>query len=147
MPLIKVAHHKIDVLFNIPAITADAMVAHYAHDVNPLSVTLGPGHGQLSDLIYFLEKLKGPPAPIDLADPFLIKAFFFRFLDKTEIKTAFEKEIHNIEETLGDLALLQNTVSEQADAYGQFIYRTAVKLFETMQNLYMEELSKMKIAT
>ena len=92
---------------------------------------------------YFLEKLKGPPAPIDLADPFLIKAFFFRFLDKTEIKTEFEKEIHNIEETLGDLALLEDTVAEQADDYGQFIYRTAVKLFGTMQNLYTEELSKM----
>ena len=95
---------------------------------------------------YFLEKLKGPPAPIDLVNPFLIKAFFFRFLDKDQIKIEFEKEIQNIEETLGDLDNLEKTVNKQADEHGRFIYRTAIMLFESMRNAYAEQLAEISSA-
>ena len=85
-----------------------------------------------------------PQVPIDLVDPFLIKAFFFRFLNKSQVGEEFEKEIQNIDETLGDLANLEDTVTAQADEHGQFIYRTAVMLFKTMRNAYVDRLSDMK---
>ena len=91
---------------------------------------------------YFLEKLKGPPAPIDLVNPFLIKAFFFRFLNEPQVAEEFEKEIQNIEETLGDLANLEDTVMARADEHGMFIYRTAVLLFKTMRNAYANRLAE-----
>ena len=93
---------------------------------------------------YFFEKLTGPPAPIDLVDPFLIKAFFFRFLNEFQVAEEFEKEIQNIEETLGDLANLEDTVTTRADEHGKFIYRTAVMIFQTMRNAYVGRLADMK---
>lgn len=93
---------------------------------------------------YFIEKLKGPPAPIDLVDPFLIKAFFFRFLNNAQVVEEFEKEIQNIEETLGDLTNLKDTVMARADEHGQFIYRTAITLFNTMRKAYVDRLADIK---
>ena len=93
---------------------------------------------------YFFDKLMGPPAPIDLGNPFLIKSFFFRFLDEAQVKAEFEKEIQSIEETLGDLENLKNTVEERADVHGRFIYRTTVMLLETMHKAYLDELSNIK---
>ena len=93
---------------------------------------------------YFLEKLMGPPARIELGNPFLIKSFFFRFLDEAQVKAEFEKEIQSIEETLGDLENLKNTVEERADVHGRFIYRTTVMMLETLQKAYLDELSKKK---
>jgi hypothetical protein len=86
----------------------------------------------------------GPPSPIELGNPFLIKSFFFRFLDDAQVKAEFEKEIQSIEETLGDLENLKNTVKERADVHGQFIYRTTVMLLKTMQKAYSGELSKLR---
>jgi DNA-binding PadR family transcriptional regulator len=93
---------------------------------------------------YFLQKLKGPPTPIELSNPFLIKSFFFRFLDEEEVIAEFEKEISSIEETLGDLENLKETVASRADTHGQFIYRTTVMKLKNMQKTYQEELSKKK---
>ena len=93
---------------------------------------------------YFFEKLKEPPVPIDMANPFFIKSFFFRFLDEKDVSVEFEKEIQSIEETLGDLKNLKDTVESRADEHGQFIYRTTVLLFKTMQKAYLDELSKKK---
>lgn len=89
---------------------------------------------------YFLEKLTGPPAPVEVGNPFLIKSFFFRFLNQKQIQAEFEKEIQAIEETLGDLNNLKDTVDQQADRHGRFIYRTTVMLLETMQKAYSDEL-------
>ena len=83
---------------------------------------------------YFFEKLKERPVPLDMANPFFIKSFFFRFLREEDVVAEFEKEIQSIEETLGDLKNLKDTVESQADEHGQFIYRTTILLFETMQN-------------
>ena len=93
---------------------------------------------------YFFEKLKEPPAPIDIGNPFFVKAFFFRFLDEKHVAAEFGKEIQSIEETLGDLKNLKDTVESRADEHGQFIYRTTVLLLETMRKAYLEELSKKK---
>lgn len=91
---------------------------------------------------YFFEKLKEPPAPIDMGKPFFVKSFFFRFLDEEHVAAEFEKEIQSIEEALGDLKNLKDTVEEQADEHGQFIYRTTVLLLETTKKAYLEELSR-----
>ncbi len=93
---------------------------------------------------YFLEKIQGPPAPIELGKPFLIKSFFFRFLDEKQIIAEFEKEILSIEETLGDLENLKDTVVSRADTHGQFIYRTTIKQLKTMQKTYLQELARKK---
>ena len=79
-----------------------------------------------------------------MVDPFLIKAFFFRFLNESQVVEEFEKEIQNIEETLGDLANLEDTVTTRADEHGKFIYRTAVMIFQTMLNAYADRLADMK---
>ena len=79
-----------------------------------------------------------------MANPFFIKSFFFRFLANEDVVTEFEKEIQSIEETVGDLKNLKDTVESQADEHGQFIYRTTVLLFETMQKAYLDELSRKK---
>ena len=93
---------------------------------------------------YFFEKLKEPPASIDIGNPFFVKAFFFRFLDEKHVAAELGKEIQSIEETLGDLKNLKDTVESRADEHGQFIYRTTVLLLETMRKAYLEELSKKK---
>jgi DNA-binding PadR family transcriptional regulator len=93
---------------------------------------------------YFYKKLKEPPAPMDMANPFFIKSFFFRFLDEKDVAAEFEKEIQSIEETLGDLKNLKSTVESRADEHGQFVYRTTLLLLETMQRAYLDELSKKK---
>lgn len=93
---------------------------------------------------YFLEKLQGPPAPIDLGIPFLVKSFFFRFLNEEQVAAEFEKEIQSIDETLGDLENLKDAVAARADRHGQFIYRTAMIFFETMRKAYSKELSSIR---
>ena len=91
---------------------------------------------------YFLEKLQSPPSPVALNNPFLIKSFFFRFLDEKQVIAEFEKEISSIEKTLGDLENLKDTVASRADIHGQFIYRTTITQLKTMQKTYLEELAK-----
>ena len=91
---------------------------------------------------YFLEKIQGPPAPIELNNPFLIRCFFFRFLDREQVIAEFEKEIQSIEETLGDLENLKDTVVAHADVHGRFIYRTTLMQLKSMQRAYKEALSR-----
>ena len=93
---------------------------------------------------YFFEKLNEPPVPMEMGHPFFIKSFFFRFLDKKDVAAEFEKEIQSIEETLGDLKSLKETVESRADEHGQFIYRTTILLCETMQKACLDELSRKK---
>ena len=93
---------------------------------------------------YFFEKLKEPAVPLDMANPFFIKSFFFRFLDEKDVAAEFEKEIQSVEETLGDLKNLKSTVASNADEHGQFIYRTTVLLLKTMQKAYKAELARKK---
>ena len=93
---------------------------------------------------YFFEKLSEPSVPIELGNPFFVKSFFFRFLNKEQVKAEFEREIQSIEETLGDLKELKKTVESRADGHGQFIYRTTILLLETMQKACTGELSRIK---
>ena len=82
---------------------------------------------------YFFEKLSEPSVAVELGNPFFVKSFFFRFLNKEQIAAEFKREIESIEETLGDLKSLKKTVESRADEHGQFIYRTTIMLLETMQ--------------
>ena len=91
---------------------------------------------------YFFDKLKAPAVPLDMANPFFIKSFFFRFLDEMDVVAEFEKEIQSVEETLGDLKNLKSTVAFHADEHGQFIYHTTVLLLETMRKAYKAELAR-----
>lgn len=93
---------------------------------------------------YFLEKLNAPLPPPDLSDPFLIKAFFFRFLDKDQIIAQFEKEILSLEETLRDLENLHDTVVSRADSHGKFIYRTTLMQLGNKKRTYQNELARLK---
>ena len=61
-----------------------------------------------------------------------------------DIDAEFEKEIQSIEETLGDLKNLKDTVESRADEHGQFIYRTTLLLLETRHKIYQDELSRRK---
>ena len=93
---------------------------------------------------YFFEKLRESSELTDMDNPFFIKSFFFRFLDKKDVATEFEREIQSIEETLGDLENLKDTVESQADEHGQFIYRTTILLLKTRLKAYSDELLKIK---
>ena len=81
---------------------------------------------------------------MEMGNPFFVKSFFFRFLDGKQIAAEFEKEIQSIEETLGDLKNLKETVESRADEHGQFIYRTTILLCETMRKACSAELSRIK---
>ena len=74
--------------------------------------------------------------------PFFTKSFFFRFLDRKQISSEFEKEIQSLDEAIGDLKSLKGTVESQADEHGRFIYRTTILLLKTMQKACQEELSR-----
>ena len=95
---------------------------------------------------HFIKWITAPPKPLEYSIDFLNRLTFFRFLDKDQIKIEFEKEIQNIEETLGDLDNLEKTVNKQADEHGRFIYRTAIMLFESMRNAYAEQLAEISSA-
>ncbi|MBW2409826.1 MAG: PadR family transcriptional regulator [Deltaproteobacteria bacterium] len=89
---------------------------------------------------YFFEKLSEPSVAVELGNPFFVKSFFFRFLNKEQIAAEFKREIESIEETLGDLKSLKKTVESRADEHGQFIYRTTIMLLETMYRACTDEM-------
>jgi DNA-binding PadR family transcriptional regulator len=91
---------------------------------------------------YFFEKLKEAPVPLEMGNAFFTKSFFFRFLEKKQISTEFEKEIQSLGEAIGDLKSLKDTVESRADEHGQFIYRTTILLLKTMQKACRNELSR-----
>jgi DNA-binding PadR family transcriptional regulator len=93
---------------------------------------------------YFLEKITGPPAPVDMSFPFLIRAFFFRFLDDKDIAKELEKEIQSLDKQLGDLDKARPTVETRADTHGRFVYTTTVSLLQSMRDLYIQESEKFK---
>lgn len=93
---------------------------------------------------HFFEKIKEPSELTDMDNPFFVKSFFFRFLDKKDVAAEFEKEIQSVDETISNLVNLKNTVESQADKNGQFIYRTTILLLETMEKTCLDELSRIK---
>ena len=93
---------------------------------------------------YFLEKITGPPAPVDMNLPFLARAFFFRFLEGNQIANELDKEIQSLEEQLGDLKEARPNVETQADTHGRFVYNTTVLLLQTMRDAVAQELEKWK---
>jgi DNA-binding PadR family transcriptional regulator len=94
----------------------------------------------------FKRALTGAPVPIDYQLDFLIKAFFFRFLERDEVIRQFEQEISSLEEQLQDLEHIQEEVEEKSDEDGHFIYSTIVNLIEMLKERYSRELEKRREA-
>ena len=91
---------------------------------------------------YFKKRLTGPPTPMEYNLDFLVKSFFFRFLDKNLIIDQFTKEIASLEEQLEDLSEMRENVEKHADENGRFAYETAVRLVRTLRDCYQEEMEK-----
>ena len=90
----------------------------------------------------FRRALTGAPVPIDYQLDFLIKVFFFRFLEKGEVIRQFEKELSSLEEQLQDLEQIREDVEQRNDENGLFIYCTIVNLIEMLKERYSRELEK-----
>ncbi len=95
---------------------------------------------------YFVKRITGPQKPFDYALDFLIRVLFFRFLDQKVILSEFKKEISSLQEQMDDLLAMEETVMNKADADGQFCYRTAVHLLQTMVDWYSQEMDRRKKA-
>jgi DNA-binding PadR family transcriptional regulator len=94
----------------------------------------------------FKRALTGAPVPIDYQLDFLIKAFFFRFLERDEVLRQFEQEISSLEEQLQDLEHIREDVEQRSDEDGLFIYSTIVNLIEMLKDRYSRELEKRRAA-
>jgi DNA-binding PadR family transcriptional regulator len=94
----------------------------------------------------FKRALTGPPVPIDYQLDFLIKAFFFRFLEKGEVIRQFEQEISSLEEQLQDLEQIREDVEQRSDEDGLFIYSTIVGMIEMLKDRYTRELEERRAA-
>ncbi|HOI06709.1 MAG TPA: PadR family transcriptional regulator [Deltaproteobacteria bacterium] len=92
----------------------------------------------------FLRALTAPPIPVDYQLDFLTRAFFFRFLSDEEVIEQFENEISSLEEQLEDLGHMKDDAEHLADANGQFIYSTIVRLIEMLRDVYRTELERRK---
>jgi DNA-binding PadR family transcriptional regulator len=94
----------------------------------------------------FLRALTSPPIPVDYQLDFLTRAFFFRFLDESEVISQFESELSSLEEQLEDLSNIKDDAEHLADENGQFIFGTIVSMIEMLRNAYRAELETRKKA-
>jgi len=92
----------------------------------------------------FMKRITAPPRPLDYVLEFLVRVLFFRFLEQKDVVQGFEKEIASLQGQLEELLAMEKTVVSKADANGEFCYRTAVHLLETMIRWYTQELEKRK---
>ncbi len=88
------------------------------------------------------EKLTSQPRPLDYHLPFLVRVFFFRFLDKEQACEEFRKEVESLQEQKENLETMADKVAERADCNGSFAYRTAVHLLESLIQWYEAEWDK-----
>ncbi|MFH1135391.1 MAG: PadR family transcriptional regulator [Pseudomonadota bacterium] len=89
---------------------------------------------------YFYKKLTDAPAPLDIYLPFLIRFFFFRFLEEGQVERELEKEVKALGEQLRDLRAVEPVVDEHADENGDFIFRTAAFMVGALRDWYEREL-------
>jgi DNA-binding PadR family transcriptional regulator len=93
---------------------------------------------------YFSQRITGPHDPFDYILDFLVRVTFFRFLAREQVVKEFEKEINSLQEQIDDLEMMETNVNEKADEYGQFCYRTALHLLQTLRDCYTTELDGKK---
>ena len=91
---------------------------------------------------YFRKKLTAPPVPVDVTLPFLVRVFYFRFLDQATVIQEFEKEIQSIEEQMGDLDPARSNVESLADENGRFVYQVATDMLRTLRDAYSREMKR-----
>ncbi|MBI9074074.1 MAG: PadR family transcriptional regulator [Desulfatibacillum sp.] len=89
---------------------------------------------------FFFRKMTDQPPPFELSFPFFEKIYFFRFLNNEQIMGEFEKEIQAMEEIIGDITKARGEVENKADDHGKFIFKTTLRVLETLQQSYREEL-------
>ncbi|MDO9514681.1 MAG: PadR family transcriptional regulator [Syntrophales bacterium] len=94
----------------------------------------------------FKQSLIAPPDPIDYDLDFLVKLFFFRFLDKKNVIRQFEQEIISLDEQLEDFEQVQPVVEHEGTEDGRFIYSTIVSFMQLLRDRYSDELEKRKKA-
>lgn len=94
----------------------------------------------------FRQSLVGSPNPIDYDLDFLVKLFFFRFLDEESILRQFEREIISLDEQLEDFEQVKSVVREEGNEDGNFIYATIVSLLQLLRDRYSAELERRKRA-
>jgi len=93
---------------------------------------------------YLIERLKAPPEPIDFKTPFIMRAFFFRFLKRAETIRQFELEIASLRSQVEDLQRVRKRVRETSDPDGLFVYETTLKVFRLLLSCHEKELAKRK---
>ena len=93
---------------------------------------------------HFMEKITDPPEPIEYRLPFLIRVFFYRFLEDEQKLIEFEKEIQSIDEQLAALERMGPNVETQADEEGKFGWDTAVFFLSALRDWYQQELERRK---
>lgn len=93
---------------------------------------------------YFLHKISAPHEPFDYVLDFLVRVLFFRFLSEEQVFKEFEEEINSLQEQIDNLETMEGRVTEKADEYGEFCYRTALHLLRTLRDCYTNELKRKK---
>jgi len=92
----------------------------------------------------FRQSLVGSPNPIDYDLDFLVKLFFFRFLDEESILRQFEREIISLDEQLEDFEQVKPVVDQEGTDDGRFIYSTIVSFLQLLRERYSAELERRK---
>jgi DNA-binding PadR family transcriptional regulator len=93
---------------------------------------------------YFLQRITEPHEPFDYVLDFLVRVLFFRFLSKEQVFKEFEEEINSLQEQIDNLETMEGRVTEKADEYGEFCYRTALHSLRTLRDCYTNELNRKK---
>jgi DNA-binding PadR family transcriptional regulator len=93
---------------------------------------------------YFLQRITAPHEPFDYVLDFLVRVLFFRFLSEEQVFKEFEEEINSLQEQIDNLETMEGRVTEKADEYGEFCYRTALHLLRTLRDCYVGELNHKK---
>lgn len=93
---------------------------------------------------FFLERVSGPPAPLDYRLDFLARVFFFRFLEPEQRLRELEKEINSLDEQLDDLRSMDEATRQNADQFGRFAYLTAIHMLQCLRDWYQAELDGKK---
>ncbi|TFG89539.1 MAG: PadR family transcriptional regulator [Syntrophobacterales bacterium] len=94
----------------------------------------------------FKQSLVESPNPIDYDLDFLVKLFFFRFLDKENILRQFEQEFISLEEQLEDFEQVKPVLDHEGTEDGRFIYSMVVSFLQLLRDGYSAELEKRKKA-
>lgn len=94
----------------------------------------------------FKQSLTAPPNPVNYDLDFLVKLFFFRFLDQENILRQFEQEIISLDEQIEDFEQAKPKMDQEGSEDGQFIYSTILSFLQLLRDRYSAELERRKKA-